>query len=99
MAPQTMRTRRSSFALIVNLNGPVLAKVFRMGTTAEVAAPRLVAVGTGPVEAGGYYYEGVLRPHRSSLPTPRSPAGCGRSWSRSPPSAAPPRDAASDSII
>jgi NAD(P)-dependent dehydrogenase (short-subunit alcohol dehydrogenase family) len=42
--------------------GPALAKLFRFGTTPEVAAQRFVEVGTGPVEAGGYYYEGVLRP-------------------------------------
>jgi NAD(P)-dependent dehydrogenase (short-subunit alcohol dehydrogenase family) len=42
--------------------GPVLAKVFGLGTTAEVAAQRFVEVGTGVVEGAGYYYEGVLRP-------------------------------------
>lgn len=42
--------------------GPLLAKVFRFGVTEEVAAQRYVTVGTGPVEPGGYYYEGALRP-------------------------------------
>lgn len=42
--------------------GPILAKVFRLGVTEAVAASRYVAVGTGPVEPGGYYYEGTLRP-------------------------------------
>lgn len=42
--------------------GPVFARIFRFGTSLDDAAGRYVAVGTGPVEAGGFYYEGKLRP-------------------------------------
>lgn len=42
--------------------GPLLAKLFRIGVTEAEAAARYVKVGTGPVEGGGYYYEGELRP-------------------------------------
>jgi NAD(P)-dependent dehydrogenase (short-subunit alcohol dehydrogenase family) len=42
--------------------GPLFAKLFRFGVTEAEAAARYVQVGTGPVEGGGYYYEGVLRP-------------------------------------
>jgi NAD(P)-dependent dehydrogenase (short-subunit alcohol dehydrogenase family) len=41
--------------------GPVFARIFRFGTSLEEAANRYVAIGTGPVEAGGFYYEGKLR--------------------------------------
>jgi NAD(P)-dependent dehydrogenase (short-subunit alcohol dehydrogenase family) len=42
--------------------GPVFARIFRFGTSLDDAAGRYVAIGTGPVEAGGFYYEGKLRP-------------------------------------
>ncbi|MDP1826507.1 MAG: SDR family NAD(P)-dependent oxidoreductase [Archangium sp.] len=42
--------------------GPVMAKLFGFGITAEKAAARFVDVGTAPVEQAGYYYEGKLRP-------------------------------------
>ena len=42
--------------------GPFFSKLFGIGVTEAEAASRYVKVGTGPVEAGGYYYEGVLRP-------------------------------------
>jgi NAD(P)-dependent dehydrogenase (short-subunit alcohol dehydrogenase family) len=41
--------------------GPVVARIFRFGTSLEDAAARYVAIGTGPVEGGGFYYEGKLR--------------------------------------
>lgn len=42
--------------------GPFFSKLFRIGVSLEVAAQRYLAVGTGPVEGAGYYYEGTLRP-------------------------------------
>lgn len=42
--------------------GPFFSKLFRIGVTEAAAAARYVKVGTEPVEGGGYYYEGVLRP-------------------------------------
>ena len=42
--------------------GPFFSKLFGIGVTEAEAASRYVKVGTEPVEGGGYYYEGVLRP-------------------------------------
>lgn len=42
--------------------GPFFSKLFRIGVTPQVAAERYAAIGTGPVEGAGYYYEGTLRP-------------------------------------
>jgi NAD(P)-dependent dehydrogenase (short-subunit alcohol dehydrogenase family) len=42
--------------------GPLFAKLFRFGDSAEVAAKRYVTAATEPLEGGGYYYEGKLRP-------------------------------------
>jgi NAD(P)-dependent dehydrogenase (short-subunit alcohol dehydrogenase family) len=39
-----------------------VARLFRFASTLDEAAARYVAVGTGPVEKAGFYYEGVLRP-------------------------------------
>lgn len=41
--------------------GPVIAKMLGITSTLDEAAERFVAVGTGPVERGGFYYEGKLR--------------------------------------
>ncbi len=46
---------------ILKRMGPIVAKLFRFGTSLDDAAARYVAIGTGPVEAGGFYYEGKLR--------------------------------------
>lgn len=42
--------------------GPFFSKLFRIGVTETEAAARYLKVGTGPIEGGGYYYEGELRP-------------------------------------
>jgi NAD(P)-dependent dehydrogenase (short-subunit alcohol dehydrogenase family) len=39
-----------------------IAKLFRLASTLDVAAGRYLRVATGPVEGGGFYYEGALRP-------------------------------------
>jgi retinol dehydrogenase-14 len=41
--------------------GPVIAKLLGITSTLDEAAERFVSVGTGEVEAGGFYYEGKLR--------------------------------------
>lgn len=41
--------------------GPIVAKLLRITSTLDEAAERFVAVGTGEVEDGGFYYEGRLR--------------------------------------
>lgn len=41
--------------------GPVIAKLIGITSTLDEAAERFVAVGTGEVEQGGFYYEGKLR--------------------------------------
>jgi retinol dehydrogenase-14 len=41
--------------------GPVIAKLLGITSTLDEAAERFVTVGTGEVEAGGFYYEGKLR--------------------------------------
>lgn len=41
--------------------GPVIAKLLRITSSLDEAAERFVQVGTGEVEAGGFYYEGKLR--------------------------------------
>jgi NAD(P)-dependent dehydrogenase (short-subunit alcohol dehydrogenase family) len=59
--------------------GPLMAKLFRFGTTAEVAAGRFVNVGTGAVEPAGYYFEGVLR---ASPKLTLDPAFSGALWTK-----------------
>ena len=41
--------------------GPMIAKLIGITSSLQTAAERFVTVGTGPVEEGGYYYEGTLR--------------------------------------
>jgi NAD(P)-dependent dehydrogenase (short-subunit alcohol dehydrogenase family) len=38
-----------------------IARLFRLASTLDVAAGRYLRVATGPVEGGGFYYEGTLR--------------------------------------
>jgi NAD(P)-dependent dehydrogenase (short-subunit alcohol dehydrogenase family) len=40
--------------------GPFVARLFRIASTLDQAAARYLSVGTGPVEPGGFYKEGVL---------------------------------------
>ncbi|MCA9611096.1 MAG: SDR family NAD(P)-dependent oxidoreductase, partial [Myxococcales bacterium] len=47
--------------------GPMVAKLFRLGVTEDVAAERYVRLASEPVEGGGYYFEGVLRPAPKQL--------------------------------
>ena len=42
--------------------GEAIARLFRLASTREQAAARYLSVATGPVDAGGFYYEGKLRP-------------------------------------
>lgn len=42
--------------------GEAIARLFRLSSTRDQAAARYLRVATGPVDAGGFYYEGVLRP-------------------------------------
>jgi retinol dehydrogenase-14 len=41
--------------------GPMIAKLIGITSSLETAAERFVTIGTGPVEAGGFYHEGKLR--------------------------------------
>jgi retinol dehydrogenase-14 len=41
--------------------GEAIARLFRLASTREQAAARYLLVATGPVDAGGFYYEGKLR--------------------------------------
>ena len=38
------------------------SRLFRLASTREQAASRYLVAATGPVDAGGFYYEGKLRP-------------------------------------
>lgn len=42
--------------------GAFVARLFRLASTPEEAAARYLRAATGPVEGGGFYYEGKLRP-------------------------------------
>ncbi len=42
--------------------GQVIARLFRLASTLDQAAERFMRIGTGPIEAGGYYKEGRLSP-------------------------------------
>jgi NAD(P)-dependent dehydrogenase (short-subunit alcohol dehydrogenase family) len=42
--------------------GEVIARLFRLASTPDQAAARYLRAATGPVDAGGFYYEGKLRP-------------------------------------
>ncbi len=42
--------------------GEAIARLFRLSSTRDQAAARYLRVATGPVDGGGFYYEGALRP-------------------------------------
>jgi NAD(P)-dependent dehydrogenase (short-subunit alcohol dehydrogenase family) len=42
--------------------GEAIARLFRLSSTRDQAAARYLRAATGPVDAGGFYYEGTLRP-------------------------------------
>jgi NAD(P)-dependent dehydrogenase (short-subunit alcohol dehydrogenase family) len=42
--------------------GEAIARLFRLSSTRDQAAARYLRVATEPVDAGGFYYEGALRP-------------------------------------
>jgi NAD(P)-dependent dehydrogenase (short-subunit alcohol dehydrogenase family) len=41
--------------------GELIARLFRLASTVDQAASRYLLAATGPVDAGGFYYEGKLR--------------------------------------
>ena len=51
----------SEMPAFVQKVAPWIAKILRLASSPAEAAARFVAVGTGEVEAGGFYYEGELR--------------------------------------
>ena len=42
--------------------GEFIARLFRLSSTRDQAAARYLLAATGPVDGGGFYYEGALRP-------------------------------------
>src|SRR5262249_36737573 len=59
--------------------GSFIARLFRFASTLDQAAERYVKVGSGPVSAGGYYWQGDLR----SAPTQAADSAfAGALWAR-----------------